>query len=76
MVTLVAAAGGHAALAKFLYAHAEVVPPGAGHDAEAMRAAARLMYYGGDVAELLLVVALFAAWYRRWGRFTPASGGV
>jgi len=26
------------------------------------------MYYGGDVAELLLAVALFAAWYRAAGR--------
>ncbi|MBB2914289.1 nitrate reductase gamma subunit [Streptosporangium becharense] len=26
------------------------------------------MYYGGDIAGLLLATALFAAWYRRRGR--------
>jgi putative membrane protein len=56
---LVAAAGGHAFLAKVLYARA-------GDGAEA--AAAQLMYYGGDVAELMLATALFAGWYRRRGR--------
>jgi putative membrane protein len=73
VVTLVAAAAGHAVLAKYLYAHAESLPPGAGHDAGAMRAAAQLMYYGGDVAELLLAIALFATWYRRVprGRMLP-----
>jgi putative membrane protein len=30
------------------------------------------MYYGGDVAELLLAVALFAAWYRRAGHRRPS----
>ncbi|MGN9909900.1 cytochrome c oxidase assembly protein [Phytohabitans sp. LJ34] len=70
-VTLVAAAAGHAVLAKYLYAHAETLPPGAGHDADAMRTAAQLMYYGGDVAELLLAIALFATWYRRVPRSHP-----
>lgn len=64
-VTLLAAAAAHAVLAKYLYAHAESLPPGAGYDADAMRAAAQLMYYGGDLAELLLAIALFATWYRR-----------
>ncbi|WP_189115798.1 cytochrome c oxidase assembly protein [Pilimelia terevasa] len=65
---LVAAAAGHAVLAKYLYAHAGHLPPGAGYDADAVRAAARLMYYGGDVAELLLAAALCADRYRRRGR--------
>jgi hypothetical protein len=26
------------------------------------------MYYGGDVAEILLATALFATWYRRRAR--------
>jgi putative membrane protein len=38
------------------------------HRAAEIQAAARLMYYGGDLAELLLAAALFAMWYR-----TPAS---
>jgi putative membrane protein len=65
--TLLAAAAGHAVLAKVLYAHAGALPPGAGQDADAVRAAAQLMYYGGDAAELLLATALFAGWYRRRG---------
>jgi putative membrane protein len=57
---LVAAVAAHATLAKLLYAH----PPAALGEPAAVRAAAQLMYYGGDVAELLLAVALFAGWYR------------
>jgi putative membrane protein len=34
------------------------------HDLDGMRAAAQLMYYGGDLAELALAVALFATWFR------------
>ncbi|MBJ7454365.1 MAG: hypothetical protein JHC71_20090 [Blastococcus sp.] len=41
---------------------------GGGHDAAEVEAAAQLMYYGGHVADLLLLVALFTAWYRRTGR--------
>jgi cytochrome c oxidase assembly factor CtaG len=67
-LTLLVAAAGHAVLAKFLYAHAGVLPPGAGEQPDAVRAAAQLMYYGGDAAELLLAVALFAGWYRRRDR--------
>ncbi|MER7330500.1 MULTISPECIES: cytochrome c oxidase assembly protein [unclassified Micromonospora] len=63
---LLGAAAGHAVLAKYLYAHAATLPPGlVERDVAALRAAARLMYYGGDVAELLLATALFAAWYQR-----------
>ncbi|MGS2615510.1 cytochrome c oxidase assembly protein [Micromonospora sp. LZ34] len=63
---LLGAAAGHSVLAKYLYAHAATLPPGLDdRDVEALRAAARLMYHGGDLAELLLAVALFAGWYRR-----------
>ncbi|MCO1595395.1 cytochrome c oxidase assembly protein [Micromonospora sp. RHAY321] len=63
---LLGAAAGHAALAKYLYAHADTLPPGlTDPDPAAFRSAAQLMYYGGDVAELLLAVALFATWYHR-----------
>ncbi|MBG6068248.1 cytochrome c oxidase assembly protein [Micromonospora ureilytica] len=69
---LLGAAAGHAVLAKYLYAHAETLPPGlADRDPEAFRAAAQLMYYGGDLAELLLAVAVFATWYNRPGRRRP-----
>ena len=52
---LLAASAGHAVLAKYLYAQAETLPPGlTDRDPEAFRSAAQLMYYGGDLAELLL----------------------
>ena len=69
VVVLVLAVAAHSVLAKVLYARA----PG-GPDAEAARAAAQLMYYGGDLAELALAAALFATWYRR--RATTSSGQV
>ncbi|MEV7329426.1 cytochrome c oxidase assembly protein [Micromonospora sp. NPDC093244] len=63
---LLGASAGHAVLAKYLYAQAGTLPPGlTDRDPEAFRAAAQLMYYGGDLAELLLAVALFATWYHR-----------
>ena len=65
LVALFLAAGAHSVLAKLLYARAPHWPPGAGSDPAALREAARLMYYGGDLAELLLAVVFFAAWYRR-----------
>ena len=69
---LLVAAAGHAVLAKYLYAQAETLPPGlTDRDPEAFRSAAQLMYYGGDLAELLLAVALFATWYHRPHRPRP-----
>ncbi|MEV5211542.1 cytochrome c oxidase assembly protein [Micromonospora sp. NPDC053740] len=72
---LLAASAGHAVLAKYLYAQAENLPPGlADRDPEAFRSAAQLMYYGGDLAELLLAAALFATWYHsRRPRPSPPS---
>lgn len=65
---LVVAAGAHSYLGKLLYARAGELPPGAGHGSREVEAAAQWMYYGGDLAELLLAAALFAAWYRHTGR--------
>jgi putative membrane protein len=65
---LVVAGGAHSYLGKLLYARAGELPPGAGHSAAEVEVAARWMYYGGDVVELLLAAALFAAWYRGAGR--------
>jgi putative membrane protein len=70
---LVVAAGAHSYLGKLLYAGAGELPPGAGHGTAEMEAAAQWMYYGGDLAELLLATALFAAWYRRAGRGAAAE---
>jgi len=61
VAALVLAGAAHAWLAKHLYAQA---PP----YADALRQAAQIMYYGGDVAEILLATALFATWYRRRAR--------
>lgn len=65
VTVLVAVWGAHAFLAKLLYAHADELPPRSGHGLEHTRQAAELMYYGGDVAELVIAAALFAAWLRR-----------
>jgi putative membrane protein len=67
IAVLVAAAGAHAFLAKLLYAHAPALPPGAGHDLAEIHQAAQLMYYGGDLAELMLAAALSVAWHHRRG---------
>jgi cytochrome c oxidase assembly factor CtaG len=60
-VVFVLASAAHSVLAKLLYAHAEE-----------LRAAARLMYYGGTLAELALAVALFAGFGGWAGRTAPA----
>lgn len=52
----------HAILGKLMYWL--VWPPGTPYSTEEIRAAAQLMYYGGDMAEVLLAVALFWRWYR------------
>ena len=52
----------HAVLGKLMYGYGW--PRGTPHGADEIRAAAQLMYYGGDLAEVLLAVALFATWYR------------
>lgn len=46
----------HALLGKLMYGY--LWPRGTGHGVEEIQAAAQLMYYGGDLAELLLAVAL------------------
>ncbi|MDQ2624557.1 MAG: cytochrome c oxidase assembly protein, partial [Actinomycetota bacterium] len=65
IVVLVGAAGAHAYLAKVLYARAELHSSYGAHGAAEAQGAAQLMYYGGDLAEILLAMTLFAAWYQR-----------
>lgn len=62
LTVLGVAAASHAVLAKVMYAGG--YPRGAGHPETQLQAAAQLMYYGGDVAELLLAAALFSGWLR------------
>lgn len=62
---LVVSAGLHAWLAKLLYAGAADLPAAALHPPHEIEHAAKLMYYAGDGAELILAVALFSSWYAR-----------
>ncbi|WP_150304589.1 cytochrome c oxidase assembly protein [Pseudomonas saliphila] len=55
----------HSVLAKVMYGYGW--PRNVPHDPEQIRAAAQLMYYGGDFAELLLAIALFAMAFSRHG---------
>jgi len=48
----------HSILAKWLYAH-----PPAGVDVVDGQVGAQLMYYGGDIVDVALIVLLFAGWY-------------
>ncbi len=78
---LVLGIAAHGYLAKLMYINLWPSVSFYGEEAanhEAIQAAAKLMYYGGDVAELLLAIALFYGWYkernRYWARpFTPAK---
>ncbi|ALJ01223.1 hypothetical protein DC20_05085 [Rufibacter tibetensis] len=53
----------HAFLSKFMYAY--IYPLNSPHSAEQIREATKLMYYWGDLSELLLIIALFTIWYRQ-----------
>lgn len=74
---LVVAAAAHATLAKLLYAHG--LPHEAAIRGAELRDGAQLMYYGGDVAELLLAGVLIAGLIHgspgrsRWSRHTPSQ---
>lgn len=72
VTAVILSAGAHAFLAKLLYSRASGWPPGAGLPEREVEQAAQLMYYGGHLAELLLLVALFGTWYRRAPRLRPA----
>ncbi len=53
----------HAFLSKFMYAY--LYPLHSPHSENQIREAAKLMYYWGDLSELLLAIALFTIWYRQ-----------
>lgn len=59
VAVLVVFVAGHSSLAKWLSAH-----PPAGVDAADALVGAQVMYYGGDVVDVALVVLLVAGWYR------------
>lgn len=60
---LFAATAAHACLGKLMYGYG--YPHGAPADLSEIQAAAQWMYYGGDLAELLLIIAFFSLWFRR-----------
>ncbi len=65
LVILFLSIAAHATLGKLMYTY--LWPYGSPHNPDEIRAAAQLVYYGGDVAELLLVIALFTIWYQKRG---------
>lgn len=74
-IVLVSALASHGILAKYLYAH----PPVGVSLAEA-QSGSMLMYYGGDVADAVLIGILCLQWYRAAGkelarRPEPAADG-
>lgn len=68
LLALTTAAAAHNVLAKVLYAHG--LPAGAGELTD-RHLGAQLLYYGGDLTELILAVAIMAQWYTRTGRRHP-----
>ena len=66
--------GAHSILGKWLYAH-----PPTGVDPTEARVGAQLMYYGGDIVDLAILVLLFAGWYpgsRFRSRLLPGNPAV
>ena len=66
----------HTYLSKLMYIY--LWPAHTPYSPAEIQMAAKLMYYGGDLVELLLVIALFATWYRQRGRrpYNYPSAGV
>ncbi|MCX5386928.1 cytochrome c oxidase assembly protein [Streptomyces sp. NBC_00083] len=62
---LVGAGGAHSVLAKTLYA---APPPGTRFAPGDLAAGAEVMYYGGDLVEIALAVAVALHWYTAGGR--------
>ncbi|MEH6821226.1 cytochrome c oxidase assembly protein [Dietzia psychralcaliphila] len=70
-VVLVLFIAAHSILGRWLYGH-----PPIGVDPEDARAGAQLMFYGGEVIDLALLVLLFTGWYpgsRARSRFLPRN---
>ena len=65
LLVLLLAAGSHDLMAKLMYAH--LLPRGAG-SAASIELGAQIMFYSGDIVELLLATALLLDWYRRGAR--------
>lgn len=70
LVVLFLATAAHAGLGKIMYGYG--YPRGTAADLSEIQTAAQWMYYGGDLAELLLMIAFFATWFRRRHRLPAA----
>jgi len=66
LTVLFLATAAHAILGKLMYGYG--YPHGTSASFFEIQAAAQWMYYGGDLAELLLMTAFFAAWFRHRSR--------
>lgn len=73
LTVLFLATGAHATLGKLMYGQGH--PRGTTADPGEIQAAAQWMYYGGDLAELLLIIAFFAIWFRRRNTLPALFGG-
>ncbi|HLV64884.1 MAG TPA: cytochrome c oxidase assembly protein [Polyangiaceae bacterium] len=71
IAVLFGAIAAHATLAKAMFAYG--FPRGTPFDIEAMQDAAKIMYYGGDLSELLLAIALFASLHAKRGQRVAKS---
>ena len=63
LVVVFLATAAHATLGKLMYGYG--YPQGTSASLAEIQSAAQWMYYGGDLAELLLIFAFFAMWFRR-----------
>ena len=70
-VVAVAALAAHDVLAKHLFAHPPVGVPVAEGELGAL-----VMYHGGDLVDLALLVVLWAQWHRRRGARLARAGGA
>jgi putative membrane protein len=73
IAVVVAAGGAHSFLAKLLYSRAPALPSGGGQRTAEIELASQWMYYGGHLADLMLLTALLAIWYRHAERLTRRS---
>ncbi|WP_337022819.1 MULTISPECIES: cytochrome c oxidase assembly protein [unclassified Pantoea] len=62
LVVVFLATAAHAVLGKLMYGYE--YPHGMSASLIEVQLAAQWMYYGGDIAELLLITGLFASWFR------------
>jgi len=62
LIALFIAIAAHAYLSKYMYAH--LLPQVDFYTSLQKQEAAKLMYYWGDLSEMIIMVILFAEWYR------------